>query len=153
MLCRDSCYIHLGGEQYEWAKLSSKLPLEGEFEITLQLITKSEIFRDVFGIAWTPFKELHHDSTLGGAQNPNSLGLDFSTGSLIRNFNSSRYGPPLSAGDVVTAVVNMNEHTLRYKVNGEDMGVAFDRVPSQGVYFCLSMAMRHSSVEILEMRC
>jgi len=57
--------------------------------------------------------------------------------SLLQPFTSS-----LSEYDIIETVINMNARTLSYRVNGVDVGEAFQNLPAEGVFPSLSVDNR-----------
>lgn len=53
----------------------------------------------------------------------------------------SSYGQEWNAGDVITCLLDLGEGKISYYRNGEDMGVAFERVPCDRSWFPVSFTM------------
>lgn len=43
----------------------------------------------------------------------------------------------------------MDNHTVSFNVNGEDLGVAFESIPSENVWIALNLYSRDQEIEIL----
>lgn len=57
----------------------------------------------------------------------------------IAKHQDSEYGKVLHIGSVVEVTLDCDHHTLRYQIDDEDQGIAFDRLPA--VEYCLAVTM------------
>jgi len=51
-------------------------------------------------------------------------------------------------GDIITATVDMDNHTLSYTVNDIPLPIAFNEVPSEGVWFAYSAGQLGTEVKV-----
>jgi len=53
--------------------------------------------------------------------------------------SDSRYGQKMSQGDVITVILDMDENTLAFSRNGEELGVAFRDIKAKELYPAVSL--------------
>ena len=61
----------------------------------------------------------------------------------------SEYGIKCELNDIVTMTVDLENHKIRYKVNEEDYGIAFDDIPQDSYRIALYLSERGSKVQII----
>lgn len=101
------------------------------------------------GICWEEFKNVDIIGILGSKENSKSFAYHFFNGEKVHNTTENLYGEELIPGDIISACVDMDKHTLSYSVNGKELGVAFAKVPLKGVWFAYNAFHLSTEVEIL----
>ena len=85
----------------------------------------------------------HHPSGSGGAIGGGHKGWSYygaTTGFTYHDGKSdSRYGQKMVQGDVIGVILDLNEGTLSFTRNGEDLGIAFKDIASRELYPAVSL--------------
>eukprot|EP01084_Bolivina_argentea_P280760 480200_1 len=63
-----------------------------------------------------------------------------------QNINHKYYGPELKEGDIIEINLDLKHKTLRYSINGNDLGTAYDNLPINN--YKLAVTMPYDGVEI-----
>lgn len=88
------------------------LPGEGIHAVTLRF-KEGESENVYLGITQDPFDQIKKDSSLGESQHY-SISYHFFDGKIHYNSKSDEYGPPLHPGDIISAIFDMDLHTLSF---------------------------------------
>jgi hypothetical protein len=65
----------------------------------------------------------------------------------------SDYGNGFGSGSLITAVYNSDNHTLSFRCDGNDWGVAFDNIPKVKVFPAFSLHEKNDQISILRCIC
>ena len=60
------------------------------------------------------------------------------------------YGIKCKLNDIVTMIVDLDKQNIRYRVNNQDLGVAFDYIPSKVYKIALYLYGQGSKAQILQ---
>ena len=66
---------------------------------------------------------------------------------------NENYAKSCQQGDIVEMILNLNESNFRYKVNGEDYGIAFDNIEETEYVATVSMYEENDTIEIMSYTC
>ena len=67
----------------------------------------------------------------------------------ISNRRSDEYGIKCKANDIITMIVDLNNYNIRYKVNDQHLGIAFDEIEEADYRVALTLQGKGSKVELI----
>merc|ERR1712228_498646 len=91
----------------------------------------------------TYFTENDHSFAFIG----NCCVLEPSTNQKIKK--ETKYGELLRNGSIVDVILDCNAHTLKYKINGKDYGIAYHHIPSGKYCLAVTMTQKNDRVQLL----
>ena len=62
---------------------------------------------------------------------------------------SMKYGELLRNGSIVDVILDCNEHTLKYKINDNDYGIAYHHIPAGKYCLAVTMTQKNDRIQLL----
>jgi hypothetical protein len=64
--------------------------------------------------------------------------------------NGRAYGTPIPVGSIVTAIYDLQQHTIEFHVNGQSLGIAFRNVSDEELYAAADLWGKQTAIRLMD---